>query len=158
MTNNEPAAHLRRLLAAFTDIIILIPLISAAVLLVNEILSLPVTPSFSLYGFEVEMNSWAQQHFWELVLLYSSIKLIILAPYFILLECSGWQGTPGKKLLQLKVADYQGKRITLKQSLIRFFSKILSAQLLIGYLMILFHPRRQGLHDLIAKTRVYKSP
>ena len=157
MIVHEPAAHLRRLLAAFADIIILIPLISAAVLLVNAVLSLPVTPSFSLYGFEVEMNSWAQQHFWELVLLYSLIKLIVLAPYFILMECSAWQGTPGKKLLQIKVADYHGKRITLKQSFIRFFSKILSAQLLIGYFMILCHHKRQGLHDLIAKTLIYKS-
>ena len=65
----------------------------------------------------------------------------------------GW--TLGKYLVQCKVVDEQGNKISLKTSIIRFFSKFLSALLLgIGYLMILWDKEKQGLHDKIANTYV----
>jgi uncharacterized RDD family membrane protein YckC len=50
-----------------------------------------------------------------------------------------------------------GQRIAFKKATIRLLSKFLSAQLLIGYVMIFFTNKKQGLHDLIAKTLVLKS-
>ncbi len=147
----------KRLFAAIIDILLIIPLITIAILATNFALSLPVTPNFSIYGFEIEMDVWAQQHFWQIVLLYSLVKLTVLPLYFILSEASNWQGTPGKRLLKIKVTDITGQRITIKRSAIRFFSKIISTQLLIGYIMILFTKQRQGLHDFIAKTLVQKN-
>jgi uncharacterized RDD family membrane protein YckC len=150
----EIASPIKRLLAFVLDLLFIIPLITIAILTTNNILSLPVTPNFSMYGFEINMDEWAQQHFWDVVLLYSGIKLIILFFYYTLFEASAWQATPGKRLLKLRVTDVNSERISTGKSALRFFSKILSTQLLIGYIMILFTERKQGLHDLIAKTIV----
>jgi hypothetical protein len=70
------------------DILLIIPLITICILIMNRILSLPVTPNFSIYGFEIKMNEWARQHFWQVVILYSLVKLIILFFYYTLFEAS----------------------------------------------------------------------
>lgn len=68
---------------------------------------------------------------------------------------STWQGTPGMKLLGLKGVDYQGQEISFGRATLRHFASWLSAILLgLGYLMIAFTPRKQGLHDYIAETLI----
>jgi uncharacterized RDD family membrane protein YckC len=91
----------------------------------------------------------------ELVLL---LILFVLAwLYYAGLESSAWQGTVGKRLLRLVVTDQYGRRIQFGRATGRFFAKIVSAlALLVGYLMILFTERRQGLHDLMAGTLVVR--
>lgn len=75
--------------------------------------------------------------------------------YYIVFEASAWQGTPGKRLLGLKVTDLSGDRISIARSTGRFFGKYISALLLLwGYIRILFNPKRQGLHDSMAGTLV----
>lgn len=148
------APPIKRLLACGIDLLFLIPLITICILTTNSIFNLPVTPNFSIYGFEIIMDQWAQQHFWEVVLLYSIVKLIILFLYFTLFEASSLQATPGKRFLKMKVTDFKSKRISYGKCALRFLSKIFSSQLMIGYIMIFFTKRNQGLHDLIAKTIV----
>ena len=78
--------------------------------------------------------------------------------YFALLQSSAWQGSVGKKVLNLKVVDRKGNRITFLRATGRFFAKILSTIiLLIGFIMVAFTKRKQGLHDLIAETLVIKA-
>jgi uncharacterized RDD family membrane protein YckC len=144
----------KRLIAFIIDLFLIIPLITVFIFLVNRLLYLPVTPEFTINGFEIKMDAWAKEHFWEVVALYSLVKVVVVSFYFIPFEASSWQGTPGKKFLQLKVTDIEGRPISFKKSVVRFFSKILSAQLLVGYFMILFTHKKQGLHDLIANTLV----
>lgn len=90
----------------------------------------------------------------------SGMGLINLAGnwlYFALLESSVWQGTIGKHLLGLKVTDMAGNRISFGRATGRYFSKIISAIILfIGFIMVAFTEKKQGLHDLIAKTLVWK--
>lgn len=77
--------------------------------------------------------------------------------YFTIFEISGWQATPGKKVLGLKVTDMEGQQIGFGQANIRYWSKIISALiLLIGFIMIAFTEKKQGLHDIFAKTLVIK--
>lgn len=77
--------------------------------------------------------------------------------YFVLMESSSKQGTLGKMALGLIVTDTQGRRISFGRALGRYFAKILSGLiLLIGYIMIAFTERKQGLHDMIASTYVLK--
>ena len=77
--------------------------------------------------------------------------------YFTISESSSWQATPGKKMLGLRVTDEAGNRIGFGRANGRYFSKILSAITLgIGYLMVAFTDKKQGLHDKIAGTLVYK--
>lgn len=78
--------------------------------------------------------------------------------YFSLMESSKFQATVGKIALNIKVVDYEGKKISFKLATIRYFSKLLSALILfIGFFMAGFTKRKQALHDLIAKTTVIKN-
>ena len=78
--------------------------------------------------------------------------------YFALLESSSMQGTLGKKALGMIVTDLSGNRIGFGRATGRYFGKILSAIILgIGFIMVAFTERKQGLHDLLANTLVYKA-
>jgi len=71
--------------------------------------------------------------------------------YYAGMESSEHQATLGKLALNIKVTDMAGQRIGFLRATVRHFSKILSGMLfLIGYIMIAFSVRKQGLHDLIA--------
>lgn len=77
--------------------------------------------------------------------------------YFAGFESSAWRGTPGKRACGLAVVDLYGGRISFLRATARYFAKILSTLILfVGYIMVAFTARRQGLHDLIASTLVMK--
>jgi uncharacterized RDD family membrane protein YckC len=78
--------------------------------------------------------------------------------YYALMESSSRQATLGKMALQIKVTDLQGARISFGTATVRYFSKILSGLILgIGFLMVAFTEKKQGLHDMIANTLVVKA-
>lgn len=86
---------------------------------------------------------------------YFELNLIIAVSYYALLESSKYQATIGKMIMRLKVGDMDGNRISLPRALARYFSKVVSSMTIgIGYLMIFWDPKRQGLHDKICKTTV----
>lgn len=68
--------------------------------------------------------------------------------------------TPGKKLLGLSVVRVtDGNTVTLTQALVRWMMYLLSfASFGVGFLMVLFHPRKLGLHDILSRTQVVKKP
>ncbi|WP_394707022.1 RDD family protein [uncultured Erythrobacter sp.] len=77
--------------------------------------------------------------------------------YFVGFESSSYQATPGKMALGLIVTDLNGGRISPGKAVGRYFAKILSSLiLLIGFIMVAFTERNQGLHDIIAGTLVVK--
>ena len=77
--------------------------------------------------------------------------------YFAIMHSSAWGATVGKRVLGLYVADADGHRINFLQATLRFFGKLISIfTLFVGFLVALIHPRRQTLHDLIAKTYVMR--
>jgi len=64
-------------------------------------------------------------------------------------------GTPGKLILGLRIVNDKGNYIGIPMAILRYIGKILSAVILgIGYIMIAFTEKKQGLHDKIAKTYV----
>jgi len=78
--------------------------------------------------------------------------------YFALMESSKYQGTLGKMALGLQVTDVRGKKIGFGRATGRYFAKILSAlTLLIGFFMIGWTERKQGLHDIIADCYVVRT-
>jgi uncharacterized RDD family membrane protein YckC len=84
-------------------------------------------------------------------------SLIVTWLYYAFCESSSWQGTIGKKVLGLTVTDLNGNRISFGNATGRHFGKILSGLILgIGFIMIAFTERKQGLHDLLASTLVLK--
>lgn len=71
--------------------------------------------------------------------------------YYAGFEASGKQATPGKMLLGIKVTDLEGEGISFARATARHFGKILSTAILfIGFLMVAFTEKKQGLHDKIA--------
>lgn len=77
--------------------------------------------------------------------------------YFAAFEASGWQATPGKRLLGLTVARVDGRPLDLRRAAVRSLARSLChLSLGLGYLLALSNRRRQGLHDLIAKTVVVR--
>lgn len=75
--------------------------------------------------------------------------------YYILFESSSRQATPGKMMLGIFVTDDQGRRISFLRATGRRAGKVLSKILFyLGYIIALFTPRSQALHDLLASTLV----
>ena len=82
---------------------------------------------------------------------------IIALAYFVGFESSSVQGTPGKRAMGLVVTDLDGRRISVLRAIGRYFAKILSSLILfIGYIMVAFTERKQGLHDMICSTLVVR--
>ena len=77
--------------------------------------------------------------------------------YSALMESSANQATLGKMALGLVVTDEMGNRISFGRATGRYLAKFVSAFILmIGFIMVGFTERKQGLHDMIAGTLVTK--
>ncbi len=75
--------------------------------------------------------------------------------YEALMLSSPYQATLGKMIFGMKVTDLYGNRISFGRATGRHFAKWLSTMILfIGYIMVGFTERKQGLHDLLAGTLV----
>ncbi len=88
---------------------------------------------------------------------YNILTFVLPWLYFTAFEASSKQATPGKMAMGIIVTDLKGNRISFGRANGRYWSKIIStAILLIGYIMIGFTEKKQGLHDIIADTLVLK--
>jgi uncharacterized RDD family membrane protein YckC len=75
--------------------------------------------------------------------------------YEAFMQSSSYQATLGKMIFGMKVTDLNGNRISFERATGRHFAKWLSGMILgIGYIMVGFTDRKQGLHDLLAGTLV----
>ena len=79
--------------------------------------------------------------------------------YYALSESSSWQGTLGKKLLNLTVTDLNGQPISFGRASGRYFSKFITnlIPLAIGYILAGFTEKKQAIHDMIASCLVLRS-
>ena len=77
--------------------------------------------------------------------------------YGVFAESSARQGTIGKRLLNIKVTDLGGKRLSFGVAVVRNIAKILSVlPLFFGYLYIFLNKKQQSWHDIAANTLVIK--
>lgn len=90
----------------------------------------------------------------------SMTYLVTLAIVGITIYMDGVKGgTPGKLILGLRINNAKGQFIGIPIAILRYIGKIISGIILgIGYLMIAWDSKKQGLHDKIAKTFVVKTP
>ena len=97
-----------------------------------------------------------EDHLWFIFDPLCAIFLIIIFAYFILLE--GLTGvTIGKLILGLKVLNVSGEKITLRQSVIRNFGRLLDGLPMLnilGIISIARSPTKQRIGDKLAKTTV----
>ena len=78
------------------------------------------------------------------------ISIVLAWLYFAVMESSTKQGTIGKIILGIKVTDIQGERISFSKATGRYFGRIVSVIILmIGFIMIAFTEKKQGLHDMM---------
>ena len=86
------------------------------------------------------------------------LMLVLNWLYFAILESSAWQGTLGKQALKLIVTDESGERIGFGRATGRYFAKIISTAIFfVGFFMVGWTQRKQGLHDFMAGTLVYRA-
>jgi len=79
--------------------------------------------------------------------------------YHAFLESSSWQGTIGKKVLGLRVTDLNGNQINFGKATGRYFGMIISGMIcFVGFFMVAFTEKKQGLHDIMAGTLVLRGP
>ena len=80
---------------------------------------------------------------------------VISGLYYVLLESSSQQATLGKLAVGIKVTDARGERLGRAHALGRWVSHLVCyVTFYIGYLVVAFTERRQGLHDMVASTLV----
>jgi uncharacterized RDD family membrane protein YckC len=123
--------------------------VAAAILdgLVVGIVTVPISLAFS--GDGMGSSTYSPEA--------SSISTAISWLYYAFMESSARQATLGKMALGIVVTDLEGRRIGFGKATGRYFAKILSALILgIGFLMVAFTQRKQGLHDILAGTLVVK--
>lgn len=95
----------------------------------------------------------------RIMLALSGLPLIPIAKFIYgsVAEASEKQGTIGKRLLNIKVTDIFGARLSLGNSYRRNAAKVFSvATLFFGYLYSFLNKKQQCLHDVLANTLVIK--
>ena len=110
-----------------------------------------------LISFLLEATMHAENEFQKVLLNITDISYttILWWIYCAVLQSSAWQATVGKKAVGLKVVDENGNRISFGRATGRYFASYISALILcIGYMMVGWTSRKQGLHDMIAGTLV----
>ncbi len=94
------------------------------------------------------------------ILLFVSYTPLILVARFIygsIAEAGKKQGTIGKRLLNIRVTDMMGNRLSIGRSFLRNACKILSViPLFFGYLYSFLNKKQQCWHDIAANTLVIK--
>ncbi|HQS83857.1 MAG: hypothetical protein B7Y25_03020 [Alphaproteobacteria bacterium 16-39-46] len=93
-----------------------------------------------------------------IVVCFGLLSILFSWGYYACFQSSRLQATPGMKAFSIRITDYAGERISFWRASGRFFAAILSGIMLYaGYLMMVFTPRKQALHDYIAKTLVVRN-
>ncbi len=147
--NNQYSSGMRRLGAFFIDHLVIKVVLGA---FFWQIFDWPF--DYDWFNYPFEWNDW---NFNFRLMSHNFLKEVIIIIYYALMESSKYQATLGKIVMGIKVVNKDGQRLDLPKALLRNLSKILSALILgIGYIMIIFDDRKQGLHDKIADTFVVK--
>jgi uncharacterized RDD family membrane protein YckC len=83
---------------------------------------------------------------------------IVVVAYEPLMESMRYQATIGKIAAGVKVTSLNGEKISIARAFGRRFAMILSMlPLCLGFVVAAFSQKKQGLHDLLAKTVVVKT-
>ena len=145
-SNNDYASGFKRLIAFFIDRLIIHAVFS--VFLFRWWWGFP-------FGYGFDNFDFSAFHLTFKFIEYHFIAEALIVLYYSYMESSKYQATLGKLALGIKVTDVRGGSIDFSKALLRNLSKYLSAFILyIGYIMIIFDDRKQGLHDKIADTLV----
>ncbi len=85
------------------------------------------------------------------------MSVIVTALYGAITESSVHQASLGKRAMGLKVTDLEGNRISLGTGFVRWIIETFPIFGLVSCLVVAFTQKKQGIHDLIAGTLVWRS-
>jgi uncharacterized RDD family membrane protein YckC len=93
---------------------------------------------------------------------FNSFRLLIITVFWIFyqtaFDSSVYQGTPGKRLLKLKVVDLYGKNLSIIKAMFRSLAVFISiVPIGLGIWYMTTDSKKQSWHDLISGTYVIKS-
>jgi uncharacterized RDD family membrane protein YckC len=109
----------------------------------NRILIKPIFHALDIPTFEFNMFSFI-----------SVSSAILFYVYFVLMTKLVGQ-TLGKMVFGIKVIDLQNGKLSWSTVLFReWIGRFISSTIMIGYVMVAFLPKKQGLHDVFADTSV----
>lgn len=78
--------------------------------------------------------------------------ILLWSLYYGFTESSRYQATLGKRIMGLKVTNYDGEKISFWNAVGRFLAQFIALLPLgIGILMIGWTKKKQGIHDMMAK-------
>ncbi|MFA6332388.1 MAG: RDD family protein [Methanoregula sp.] len=87
----------------------------------------------------------------SIIAAYGLTLVVVPWIYYAGFESSRSQATPGKVLMKLVVTDLAGNKPTFARTSLRFFWKYVSTLIIfIGFIMIGFTKKHQGLHDRLS--------
>jgi uncharacterized RDD family membrane protein YckC len=87
----------------------------------------------------------------SIVAAYGLTLIVVPWVYYAGFESSRSQATPGKVLMKLIVTDLDGNKPSFARTSLRFFWKYISTLIIfIGFIMIGFTKKHQGLHDKLS--------
>jgi uncharacterized RDD family membrane protein YckC len=88
----------------------------------------------------------------------SGISFLMGWFYSAFLESGKGQATLGQMVIGIKVTDLAGRRVSFARATGRHFAQILSALILfMGYVMVAFTEKKQGLHDLMSGCLIVRA-
>jgi uncharacterized RDD family membrane protein YckC len=137
-------------------------------LLLSAVLGAIFIPMFLLGGFGVALRSMVENHqpdpaaiiaFASSIALFAGASVLAGWLYYAYFESSEWQGTVGKKVMNLVVSDLQGDRVTFGRASGRYFARFITKliPLGIGFILAGITEKKQALHDMIASCLVLRS-
>ena len=86
------------------------------------------------------------------------LNIFVTWLYFAIQHSSSKQATLGMKALDIKITDEKHNKISFWRATGNYFVSALSALLLfIGFFMIAFTSKKQGLHNLVSRTLCIKT-
>ena len=92
---------------------------------------------------------------WALFVPWCAAYALLAFAWHVAGDLSPWRGSPGKRLLGLRVESTDGRPMSLARATLREAGSALSwVTLNLGHLLALLPPKRQSLHDRLAGTRV----
>lgn len=151
--NFEYAGFWRRFIAFWVDRLILI----VPILITSSLVNILFTGGVSVGNTDSLIDNLFEHPVASSQGMVVLADIILIWLYFAIFESSKMLSTPGKRLIGIRVTDSEGNRIAFGRATVRHFSKILSTLVfLVGFLMIGFSSKKQGLHDKIAGCLVLK--
>ncbi len=128
---------------------------AAAVFLDSFVLFFPLATIRVLYGLDMTGEWRPDSMAWWMV---SCLEVVLSWLYGALLISGPARGTLGLQVMGLHVTRLRGERVSFGRATWRYFAQFLTLLTLgVGYVMQVFTPRRQTLHDLVSATVVVRT-